>query len=178
VEFDRFPLTVEERLPPEILGEPEDWKDLDAAPLRPETAADWSREGKVLHGKSATPQWSWCSLGKRKHGNCAVQAVIRPAANSLGVALRIGDKVQALLVQNGTFHYRKDQSVTWNGNEVLGGRTRVHFLLVRRGGEMQVWLDGRRVLTSRVDKRPAPVAVGVAGGAASFLDVAVRTLRP
>lgn len=43
---------------------------------------------------------------------------------------------------------------------------------------MQVWLDGHLVLTSRADKRAAPIAVGVAGGAASFEDVAVRTLKP
>jgi hypothetical protein len=178
VEFDRYPLTIEERLPAEILGEPEDWKDLDAAPMRPETAADWSRAGGVLHGKNATPQWSWCELGKGRYGSCAVQAVIRPAAGSLGVALRIGDKVQALLVQNGVFHYRKDQSVAWTNKEVLGARPRLHLLLVRKGEEMQVWLDGFPVLTSRVDKRPAPIGVGVAGGTASFLEVAVRTLRP
>ena len=42
---------------------------------------------------------------------------------------------------------------------------------------MRVWLDGFPVLTSRVDKRAAPISVGVAGGAASFEDVAVRVLR-
>ena len=178
VDFDRFPLTVEERLPAEILGEPEDWKDLDAASMRPETAADWSRTGEVLHGKNATPQWSWCAVGKRKYGSCAVQAVIRPSAGSLGVALRLGRKIQALVVQNGVFHYRKDQSVASTNKEVLGSRPRLHLLLVRKGGEMQVWLDGVLVLTSRVDKRPAPIGVGVAGGTASFLDVSVRTLRP
>jgi hypothetical protein len=178
VDFVRFPLTVEERLPKEILGDPDDWKDLDAAPLRPETAADWSRAGKVLQGKSATPQWSWCALGKRKHGSCAIQAVIRPRAGTLGVALRVGDKIQALLVQNGVFHYRKDQSLKSSGAEVLGARPKVHFLLVRRGAEMQVWLDGSLALTSRADKRAAPIAVGVAGGAASFEDVSVRDLRP
>jgi hypothetical protein len=178
VDFERFPLTIEERLPKEILGEPDDWKDLDAAALRPETAADWSREGAVLRGKSATPQWSWCALGKRKYGNCAVRAVIRPAAGSLGVALRLGDKVQALLVQNGVFHYRKDQSVKSTDKEVLGARPQLHLLLVRKGREMQVWLDGRPVLTSRVDKRATLIGVGVAGGTATFEDVAVRALRP
>ncbi|MHC5032369.1 MAG: hypothetical protein ACYTGI_16580 [Planctomycetota bacterium] len=177
-EFDRFPLTVEERLPKEIVGEPDDWKDLDAASLRPERAADWARDGKVLRGRNATPQWSWCALGKRRYGSCAVQAVIRPAAGSLGVALRVGDKVQALLVQNGVFHYRKDLSVKSTNQEILGARPKVHLLLVRRGAEMQVWLDGALVLTSRADKRAAPIAVGVAGGAASFEDVAVRALRP
>jgi hypothetical protein len=177
-DFDRFPLTPEERLPKEIVGEPDDWKDLDDAPLRPETAADWSREGGVLSGKSATPQWSWCALGKRKYGNCAVQAVIRPRAGSLGVALRLGDKVQAMVVGNGTFHYRKAQSVAWNNEEVLGARPKLHLLLVRKGAEMQVWLDGSLVLKSRTDKRAAPIGVGVARGAATFEDVAVHALRP
>lgn len=177
-EFDRYPLTPDERLPKELLGEPDDWKDLDAATLRPEKAADWTREGAVLQGKSTTAQWSWCALGKRKYGSCAVRAVIRPSAGTAGVALRLGEKIQAMLVQNGVFHYRQGQSVAWNNEKVLGARPQVHFLLVRRGNEMQVWLDGYRVLTSRVDKRAAPIAVGVAGGAASFADVAVRTLRP
>jgi len=177
VEFERFPLTIEERLPKEILGEPDDWKDLDAAALRPDTPADWSRAGAVLKGKSATPQWSWCALGKRQYGSCAVRAVIRPAAGSLGVALRIGDNVQALVVRNGVFHYRKAQSVTSSNKEVLGARSKLHLLLVRQGGEMRVWLDGFPVLTSRVDKRAAPIGVGVAGGAASFEDIAVRVLR-
>jgi len=177
-DFDRFPLTPEERLPEEIVGEPDDWKDLDDAPLRPETAADWSRKGGVLAGKSATPQWSWCALGKRKYGSCAVRAVIRPHAGSLGVALRLGDKVQALVVGNGIFHYSKAQSVAWNNEEVLGARPKLHLLLLRRGAEMQVWLDGFLVLTSRADKRAVPIGVGVAGGAASFEDIAVRALRP
>ncbi len=176
-EFDRYPLTPEERLPKELSGEPDDWKDLDAAVLRAEKAADWSREGTVLQGKSTTPQWSWCALGKRTYGSCAVRAVIRPRAGTLGVALRLGDKIQAMLVQNGVFHYRRAQSVKWNNEEVLGARPQVHFLLVRRGNRMQVWLDGYRVLTSRVDERAAPVGVGVAGGAATFHDLAVRTLR-
>lgn len=176
-EFDRYPLTPEERLPKELRGQPDDWKELDAAALRPEKAADWSREGAVLKGTNGTPQWSWCALGKRQYGSCAVRAVIRPRAGTLGVALRLGDKMQAMLVRNGVFHYRQAQSVKWNNGEVLGARPQVHFLLVRRGKEMQVWLDGYRVLTSRVDKRAALVGVGVAGGAASFTDVAVRTLR-
>ena len=178
VDFERYPLSPEERLPREILGEPADWKDLDRAPLRPEAAADWSREGEVLQGKIATPQWSWCALGKRKYGSCAVRAVIRPSAGTLGVALRLGDRVQGMLVRNGVFHYRKAQSVKWNNKKDIRSRPRVHFLLVRRGNEMQVWLDGFLVLTSRVDKRAAPIGVGVAGGAAAFEDVAVRALRP
>ncbi|MHC4550297.1 MAG: hypothetical protein ACYTEZ_16120 [Planctomycetota bacterium] len=178
VRFRRYPLAPEERLPPEVRGRPEEWQDLADARLRPQDPAEWSREQKVLRGRRKLPTWSWCELGTRKYSHCAVRAVVVADTGTLGVALRVGETVQALLVLNGVFHYRRDQSVKWNLAEKLRPQRKIHFVLVRKGGAMEVWLDGFRVLTSRTDKKAAPVAVGVAGGSARFEKVAVRAFRP
>lgn len=160
----------------DVLGKPSDWEDLGAAALRPKEPDKWSRKDGVVQGRSETQQWSWCELGTKKYGNCAVRATIHAEAGCLGVQLRLGEKFQAMLVQAGTFVWREKPTAHNPKVRLLDGKE-IDFLLVRRGGVMEVWLDSVRVLSGRAGADAAPVGLGVAGGSAAFRSVRVRALR-
>mgnify|MGYP002624180902 FL=1 len=174
--FERYPLTPDERLPPELLGKPRDWKDLSKERLRPGAADAWSREGDALHGESGTPDWSWCEFGKREHESCALRARIRPSPGCLGVQVRLGERCQAMLVRPGTFLFDRGQALASTPDHKLTDGVVVDLLLVRRGDDVEIWIDGVLVLKARGASQSAPAGVGVAGGEATFEEVRVRSL--
>jgi hypothetical protein len=160
-----------------VLGEPGEWKGLGDLALRPDDKANWSRDGGAIRGRSATAAWSWCELGARKLGSCALRARVRAEPSCLGVQLRLGDSCQAMLVGNGTFLYEgarpaasvPQPKIRWSGD--------IDLLLVRRKHAIQVWIDGFLVLEHKGSSIDAPPGVGVALGSATFTDVRVRALR-
>lgn len=81
------------------------------------------------------------------------------------------------MLVNGTFLYRGEESLAHSSlASMKEGRTVTELVLVRRVGAIEIWVDGRRCVTTRSD--PAPSAVGLAfhQGEVCFEDVCVRNL--
>ncbi|MCC7012327.1 MAG: hypothetical protein IT454_07195 [Planctomycetes bacterium] len=162
-------------LPDELLGKPSDWRSLAAQELRPHNGAEWKRKGDSLVGRSDEQAWSVCELGSELFGDCAVRATIHTPA-PIPIQLRLGPGNQAMLV-NGTFLYRGELPVASSQLASMGaGRTQTDFVLVRRAGQIEIWIDGRRCLTSAADATPSAVGLAFHGGEVRFEDVRVRKL--
>ncbi len=160
-------------LPAELLGKPTDWKSLLGEKLRPANSASWTRQASGIVGKSEEGTWSVCELGSELYADCAVLAKIHTPSPT-PIQIRLGAGNQAMLV-NGTFLYRGEESVAHSSlASMKEGVT--ELVLVRRAGEIEIWVDGRRCVTTKSD--PAPSAVGVAfhRGEVRFEDVRVRKL--
>jgi hypothetical protein len=56
-------------------------------------------------------------------------------------------------------------------------RKTTDFVLVRRHGKIQIWIDGRKVLTTSADPTPKPPGIGFHGGRVVFENVRVREFR-
>lgn len=162
-------------LPPELLGSPKDWISLLDQPLHPQNGAEWKRERDGIVGKSPLGEWSICELGEELYGDCAVRATIHtPQPSPLMVRLSAAN--QGLLV-NGTFVYRNGQSHAHSPLASMdGARRRTDFVLVRRAGTLEVWIDERRVISTDAENTPSTIGVGFHQGEARFEDVRVRRL--
>jgi len=162
-------------LPPDLAGKPSEWKTLVAEKLKLSELAKWNREDGVITGTNPDPQWTFCDFGEDEYGDCVVRATIKTTAQcALGV--RIGDSNRALLV-NGTFIYRGDTPITSSPlAEMTPTRRDTDFVVARRGATLEIWIDGAKVLTGPAVVGPAKIGIGVALGAARFMDVRVRKL--
>jgi hypothetical protein len=162
-------------LPPELAGKPADWTPLLGKQLKLTELAKWNREDGVLTGTNADPQWTFCDFGEDEYGDCAVRATIK-TTGLCALGVRIGDANRALLV-NGTFIYRGDTYVASSQTaQMTPARTDTDFVVVRRGAQLEIWIDGAKALTGPAVVGPARVGVGVALGSAKFTDVRVRKL--
>ncbi len=160
-------------LPPELLGAPKDWTSLLDQPLHPQNGAEWKRERDGIVGRSSAGEWSICELGSELIGDCAIRATIHtPQPSPLMVRLSAAN--QGLLV-NGTFVYRNGQPHAHSPLASMdGARRRTDFVLVRRGGVLEVWIDERRALSTDAETSPATVGIGFHQGEVRFEDVRVR----
>jgi len=162
-------------LPSEILGEEREWRSLVAADLHPEHPGDWKREKEGIVGKASPNVWSLCDLGAETYGDCAVRARIRTDGPT-PIQVRLGEKHQAMLV-NGTFLYRDGAPfASSDAASIYPSRDKADFLLLRRGGSVEIWIDERKALSAPADPAPARIGIGVHGGRAVFEDVRVRPL--
>jgi len=161
-------------VPAAILGRAEDWKELDPAAFRPAEPAKWKREGAGLSATNADPAWTLGEFEGASLGDGAVRARIA-TPSPCPLQIRLGAANQAMLV-NGTFLYRDDLPAASSPLAAIGpGRTETDFLLVRRGGRIEIYIDGTRVLEAEAKGGASPVGLGVFQGSATFLSVRYRT---
>jgi hypothetical protein len=160
-------------LPPELLGAPKDWSSLLDQALHPQNGAEWKRERDGIVGKSSAGEWSICELGSELFGDCAIRATIHTPQPS-PLLVRLSAANQGLLV-NGTFVYRNGESHAHSPLASMdGARRRTDFVLTRRAGVLEVWIDERRVLSTDAENTPATVGIGFHQGEVRFEDVRVR----
>ncbi len=160
VTFDVYPLDPFQRLPKKLRGKPSAWKELKAESMR-----------------SDTPNWVWQDLGRKKFKNAIIEAVLRPSPGAAGVCVRFGDKCKALVVQPGVFLFTEGRALTMTKDFLLGRRDEVHVAFVRRGDEVEIWVDGFRVVSGRTAMSVAKPGVGIAGGTLTITRFRVRALR-
>jgi hypothetical protein len=116
-----------------------------------------------------------CELGTDLYADCAVIAKIH-TPRPTPIQIRLGAKNQAMLV-NGTFLYRDDEPVTSSPlASMKEGRTVTELVLVRRAGTVEIWVDGRRCVTTKSDDAPSAVGIAFHQGEVRFEDVRVRRL--
>lgn len=175
--FDVFALDPDKRIPAEILGKPKDWKALVGEKLAPRGKASWRKDGTALVGSGAGDAWHLCDLGSRKYGDCAVRARVTTENVLGGVQIQLGDGCEALLVGNGTFVYRNGAGTAMSPAAKVPITGTVDLMMIRRGGRLEVWVDGFKLADGPVDPGAAPVAIGVHSGTARFEDVRVRELK-
>jgi hypothetical protein len=157
------------------MGTEDEWTSLTDRALKSDDVGSWSREGEAIVVTNDATAWSACELGTETYGNCVVRVRIRTPA-PCPIQVRLGEDNQAMLV-NGTFLYRKDQSVASSAAAVMGpGRRETDLVLVRLGETIEVWVDGARVLVAPAAGGPAAVGIGIYRGRASFESVRVRRL--
>lgn len=116
-----------------------------------------------------------CELGEETYGDCVVRArIVTP--NPAGMQVRLDRPNQAMIV-NGTFLYRGDGPVTSSPRpSISAARRETDLALVRRSGQVEVWVDGEKILTTTASGGPARPGIGVVFAAATFTDVRVRRL--
>jgi hypothetical protein len=175
--FEVFELDPDKRIPEEILGKPKDWKALSGERLDARDGTAWKRDGDAIVGEGAGDAWHVCNLGSRKYRDCAVRARVRTENILGGVQLQLGDGCCAMLVANGTFVYRNGQGTGMSPAAKVPMTGEVDLMLVRRGGRMEVWVDGFRLAEGPVDSAAEPVGIGFHTGRARFEDVRVRALK-
>ena len=93
--------------------------------------------------------------------------------------MRFGADNQVLFVWNGTHFFRGDSGVAHDPSVVLpNGSSRLDVYVARRGRRIEVWVGGRKALsTDQGTTPPQRVGVGINKGAAVFEEVRVRALR-
>ncbi|MFQ5507427.1 MAG: hypothetical protein ACE5F1_21905, partial [Planctomycetota bacterium] len=163
-------------LPAAILGKPRDWKSLMKARLIPQNSAKWLRRGKSIIGASSEAVWSVCELGEKSYGDCVVRARIK-TEKSTPIQVRLGEGNQGMLV-NGTFLYRGEKPVAHSPLASMSSlRKTTDFVLVRSAGKIEIWIDGRKALSTSADSSPARVGIAFHQGRVVFEEVRVRELR-
>jgi hypothetical protein len=175
--FDVYGLDPDKRIPAEILGKPGDWKPLSGEKLAPRDKAAWGRDGAAITGSGAGDAWHLCDLGSRKYRDCAVRARVKTEGVLGGVQIQLGDGCQAMVVANGTFVYRNGTGTAMSAAARVPVTGALDLMMIRRGGRMEVWVDGFRLAEGQVDADAAPVAIGLHSGSARFEDVRVRLLK-
>jgi hypothetical protein len=162
-------------LPAELLGSATDWIDVTDAKLSPEDGAEWKRTREGIVAKNPDGVWSLCDLGSELYSDCAVRATIHTAA-PIPIQLRLGQGNQAMLV-NGTFVYRFGEPFAHSPLASMdANRKLTDFVLVRRAGKLEVWIDGRRCLSVDAENTASPIGLGFHGGEVRFERVLVRKL--
>jgi hypothetical protein len=172
-----YELDPDKRIPADILGKPKDWKALSGEKLAPRDKTAWEREGAAIRGSGAGDTWHLCDLGSRKYRDCAVRARVKTENILGGVQIQLGDGCQALVVANGTFVYRNGAGTAMSAAARVPVSGTVDLLMIRRGGRLEVWVDGFRLAEGPVDSEAAPVGIGFHSGTARFEDVRVRELK-
>jgi hypothetical protein len=165
-------------LPADLVGKPSDWTPLLAEKLQLSELAKWNREDGVLTGTNADAPWTTCEFGATTYDDCAVRARIK-TPGYCALCVQIGAQNRMLLVGPGTFLFRGDQGVAQSTAATMTPLKReTDFVVVRRGAELEAWIDGVKVLTGPAIRGAALVGIGVAQGSAQFVDVRVRKLDP
>jgi hypothetical protein len=161
-------------LPDDLAGQASDWTSLADAAMSPGDASKWKRDKDGVTGTNSGADWSVCELGKAAFGDCAIRAHVKTPA-SCGIRVQAGKLNAATLVAEGTFLHRGVDSVGTNATVTMNDkRKETDLLLVRRGGRLEVWVDGVKVLAGRDVPGDAKPGIGVAKGVATFTDVRVR----
>ena len=177
LKFDVYALDPDARIPPELLGKPKDWKPPAGEKLNPRDDIAWKREGEALVASGTGDQWHVCELGTRKYKDCAVRAKIVTKDILGGIQLQLGDGCEALLVGNGTFVYRNGQGTAMSAAARVTPTGEVDLMMVRRGGKLEVWVDGFRLAEGPVDGEAHVIGIGFHTGTARFENVRVRELK-
>lgn len=172
-DFKALDLDPDKRLPPELLGKPEDWKRLT---FTPRADSGWKAVGDALEGFSGTPDWVILKLRPRDYRSAVVRAKIRPADGCVGVQLQFGPKCQAMLTNAGTFVWKEGVTALDN-SERISGRREIDLILERRGGEVAIWIDGIKIVSGAASDEAGVIGIGVAGGTATFEKIRVRELK-
>lgn len=177
VRFDVYELDPDKRIPPEILGKPKDWKALAGEKFDPRDDVSWKKDGEALVASGSGDAWHVCDLGSRKYRDCAVRA--RVVTNEIlgGVQLQLGEGCCALLVANGAFVYRNGKGTAMSAAARVPMTGEVDLMMVRRGGKLEVWVDGFRLAEGAVDATPSVIGIGFHSGGARFENVRVRELK-
>jgi hypothetical protein len=161
-------------LPDDLAGKTSDWTSLADAAMSPGDAAKWKRDKDGVTGTNSGADWSVCELGKAAFGDCAIRARVKTTA-PCGIRIQAGGANAATLVEQGTILLRGADSVgTSTAAAMNDKRKETDLVLVRRGGRLEVWVDGAKVLAGRDVPGDAKPGIGVAKGAATFVDVRVR----
>lgn len=81
-----------------------------------------------------------------------------------------------MLVANGVFIYRDGNGVAASNKTRVPGTGEVDLMMARRGGRLEVWVDGFRLVEGAVDRSPSVIGIGFHSGTARFENVRVRVL--
>ena len=161
-------------LPGDLAGQASDWTSLADAAMSPGDASKWKRDKEGVTGTNPGADWSVCELGKAAFGDCAIRARVKTSA-PCGIRVQAGKLHAATLVAEGTFLHRGADSVGSSTAAAMSDkRSETDLVLVRRGGRIEVWVDGVKVLAGRDVPGEAKPGIGVAKGTATFTDVRVR----
>ena len=167
-----------EGVPAAVLGKAEEWTSILAKDFAADRPDAWKRDGGALTASNATDDWIACDLGSERYADC----VVRVRFSTKGytpVQVRFGPENQVMLVQPGTFLFRKEECLASDPAVRMPlGSARREVVVARRGPHVQVWVDGRAALdTPTGTEGPLPVGVGINRGTATFEDVRVRPLK-
>lgn len=159
-----------------VKGRPGDWTALDSAELRPDDSGTWVRDQGLVRGHAEGGEWRICEIGNAKHGDAAVRATVEILPGCGAIQVRLGPGCQGMLVANGTFVWRDPAGTASNPKVALSGRSTVDITLVRRGGQAEVWIDGKLAVSGPCGIDQAPVGIGFVNGTATFREIRVRGL--
>jgi len=163
-------------LPASIVGKASDWAPLLGEKLALSDLAKWNRENGVVTGTNPSTEWTTCEFKTIPYGDCAVRARIK-TTGYCALSVQLGRGNRAILAGPGTFIFRDDKGMAQSGAVAMtAAKTETDFVLVRRGAELEVWIDGVKALTGPAVVGPARPGIGVAQGTATFVDVQVRWL--
>lgn len=179
VEFTNYEVRKKDRkaLPAELLGEVGDWVGLQAGLEQAAGPGTWALDQEVARGENPDgANWSILKVEGRTARNCILRASIRPTPACWGVQLRLGEECQAMVLGQGTFLYHRDrEAAAFSGEHSLGG-DEIELALFIRDGEVEVWVDGERVLAERLAVGSGVPGLGLVGGSAEFRRLSIREL--
>jgi|GEM_PF-3423346 len=171
-------LSVEERLPADLLGSEEEWESVFDGLAAYDDTGTWElAEDSALGENLDGAKWSICENPAMKHASCAIRATIEVLGGCWGVQLRIGDQVQAMVLGQGVFIYHREEAgVAFSGDHTLQPGHKIDLILLVQSGKAQVWIDGDRVLEADTPNEARAVGIGIVGGKARFTGCRVKPL--
>jgi hypothetical protein len=146
-------------------------------PIAPDgSSRTWTAKDGALTGFCDSDRWSVYEFIHDLAGDCIVTARVRMSGPG-GVQLRLGVGNQAMLLPAGTYVYQDERGVAMTGDVKLPAVGKpFDVALVRRAGIFEVWVDGKKAVSTSASPGDARVGVGVVGGPATFESVRVRPL--
>jgi hypothetical protein len=140
------------------------------------SARAWTVRNGEVTGHGDGPRWTVFELEHDLLRDCVVKASVRMDGPG-GVQLRLGIGNQAMLLPQGTFVYRDETSHAFSGDVKLPASGRFELAVVRKQGVFEVWVDGKRALSTTAAPGEARIGLGVVGGPVTFESVRVRPLE-
>jgi hypothetical protein len=169
-------LSVEERLGAELLGRPEEWRELLPELVAQDEVGPWSvgEDGASAKNESGK-DWTIAMVEGERLGDCVLRAKARVEGSCWGIKLRYGQTARLMVLGMGTFIYSTSGAAKSTDSYKLG-TSEVDLVLHIAGGGAKAYVNGVLLLEVDIPAGEQPVGLGIVGGAAKFESLSVRVL--
>lgn len=169
-------LSVEERLGPDLLGEPDQWRSLLSELRAVDEVGTWElgEDGATAKNDSGG-DWTIAMAEGSKVGDCVLRAKVQTQGSCWGVKLRYGQSARLMVLGMGAFIYGPGGAAASTSAYKLGDQE-VDLVLHIAGGRAKGYVNGDLLLETDVPADKVEVGVGLVGGGAKFTSVSVREL--
>ena len=169
-------LTVDEMLG-ELLGEPQDWVDIQERLVSLDKTAKWTIEPERAFARNKSgSDWSRAEVPDELFGDCVLRAKVKLDGKCWGIKLRYGQSARGMVLGQGAFLYSLEGGVGFAKETKLTEGRELDMVLHVQDGRAALYVDGLLVVEAKVRCEPSRLGIGLVGGKAEFSQLRVRKL--